>query len=126
MNRKIMGLKTNYKEGNLIRIGVQNDWTLGTSRKHIGGQVYEGNFGLQECPLPASEHYHPGFGYSYNTFEGKVGLIVKVIRNRLEQPMGYRVQIGEDIMLCKSVIAEKYFEPVGETNNGTYRRTDKV
>ena len=114
MNRKIMGLKTNYKEGNLIRIGVQNDWTLGTSRKHIGS------------PLPASEHYHPGFGYSYNTFEGKVGLIVKVIRNRLEQPMGYRVQIGEDIMLCKSVIAEKYFEPVGETNNGTYRRTDKV
>ena len=93
MNRKIMGLKTNYKEGNLIRIGVQNDWTLGTSRKHIGSQVYEGNFGLQECPL---------------------------------QPMGYRVQIGEDIMLCKSVIADKYFEPVGETNNDKYRRTDKV
>ena len=126
MNRKIMGLKTNYKEGNLIRIGAQNDWTLGTSRKHIGSQVYEGNFGLQECPLPDSEYYHPDFGYSYNTFEGKVGLIVKVIRNRLEQPMGYRVQIGEDIMLCKSVIADKYFEPVGETNNDKYRRTDKV
>ena len=121
-----MGLKTNYKEGNLIRIGVQSDWTLGISRKHIGNQVYESGLGLQECPLPTSKHYHPGFGYSYNTFEGKVGLIVKVIRNRLEQPMGYRVQIGEDIMLCKSVIAEKYFEPVGETNNDTCRRTDKV
>tara|TARA_R110002110_G_scaffold180776_3_gene386856 strand:- start:2728 stop:3093 length:366 start_codon:yes stop_codon:yes gene_type:complete len=121
-----MGLKTNYKEGSLIRIGVHNNWTLGTSRKHVGNQVSEGNFSMQECPLPASEYYHPGFGHSYNTFEGKLGLIVKVIRNRLEQPMGYRVQIGEDIMLCKSVIAEKYFEPTGETTNDTDRGTSKV
>jgi len=121
-----MGQKTNYKEGSLIRIGTFNKWTLGKSRKHIGGRMYESNFGLQECPKPNSEYYHPGFGNSYVYFEGKVGLIVKVIRNRLGQPMGYRVQIGEDIVLCKSVIAEKYFEPVGETKDDTNRRTDKV
>ena len=110
-------MKTNYKEGDLIRVGIQNDWTLGSSRKHIGGQTYEGSGGSQEVPLPTSEHYHPDFGYSYKTFEGKVGLIVKVFRNRLDQPQGYQVQIGQDIWFFKSVLANKYFELVGETDD---------
>ena len=118
---RILKVGTNYKEGNLIRVGIQNHWTLGCSRKHIGGQVYEGNFGAQEVPLPTSEHYHPDFGYSYNTFEGKVGLIVKVIRNRLDQPQGYRVQIGQDIWFLKSVLADKYFELVGDKDDEKWR-----
>ena len=121
-----MEQKTNYTEGNLVRIGVCNHWTLGRSRKHIGNQIYEGSFGLQECPLPSSNSYHPEFGHSYIYFEGKLGLIVKVIRNRLDQPMGYRIQIGEDILLCKSVIAQKYFEAVGEMKNDTNGETGKV
>ena len=117
-------MKTNYKEGDLIRVGIQNDWTLGSSRKHIGGQTYEGSGGSQEVPLPTSEHYHPDFGYSYNTFEGKLGLIVKVFRNRLDQPQGYQVQIGQDVMFFKYVLAQKYFKLVGEPEDGTRKNSD--
>ena len=111
-------MRTNYKEGDLVRVGSQNDWTLGSSRKHIGGQVYEGNFGSQEVPLPTSDDYHPDFGYSYNTFEGKIGLVVKVLRNRLDQPQGYQVQIGQDIWFFKYVLAQKYFELAGDQTDG--------
>ena len=54
---------------------------------------------------------------SFNDLEEKLGLIVKVIRNKLEQPLGYQVQVGEDVLYFRSVLAEKYFEPVGEPSN---------
>jgi len=113
-----MGQKTNYREGDLIRICQVNGWSLGTwvdRRAPV----------LKECPVPGSPQYRPHWE-SFTCFEAKVGLVVKVIRNRLGQPLGYRVQIGEDIMLCKSVVAEKYLEPVGETTDDTNRRTHKV
>tara|TARA_R110000744_G_scaffold376333_1_gene490512 strand:- start:663 stop:920 length:258 start_codon:yes stop_codon:yes gene_type:complete len=83
---------------------------------------------LEECPLPGSQSYDDAYGIwkDYIYFEEKVGLIVKVIRNRLEQPLGYQVQIGKDILLCKSVVAEKYFESVGDLSNDTSRRISKV
>ena len=113
-----MGLKTNYIEGNLIRICQVNDWSLGTWTDKRAPD-------LKECPVPGSSQYRPDWE-SFTCFEGKVALIVKVVRNRLEQPMGYRVQIGKDILLCKSVVADKYFEPVGETSDDTNRGANKV
>ena len=113
-----MGLKTNYTEGDLILVRSVNDWSLGAPTANLAGS-------LNECPVPGSFQHRPQWE-SVTCFEGKLGLVVKVIRNRLEQPLGYRVQIGEYIMLCKSVIAEKYFEPVGETSDDIPRRTNKV
>ena len=56
-----------------------------------------------------------GFEESYRGLEEKVGLVVKVNRNRLDQPQGYQVQIGQDVWFFKSVLAQKYFELVGGT-----------
>ena len=53
-----------------------------------------------------------GFGSSFQNLEEKLGLIVKVEKNKLDQPQGYQVQIGQDIWFFKSVLAQKYFETV--------------
>jgi len=66
-----------------------------------------------------------GFGKSFMNLEEKLGLIVKVIRNKLDQPQGYRVQIGQDVWFFKSVLAQKYFEPVEGAPNES-RRTRSV
>ena len=100
-------------------ISVASQWTLGRSL-----QVED--LWLRECPTPSSEHYHHSFEKHHDSFEGKVALIVNVIKNRLDQPMGYRVQIGEKIWLCKSVIAEKYFELVGDQSNVADRTSGEV
>ena len=66
-----------------------------------------------------------GFGGSFLNLEEKLGLIVKVVRNRLDQPQGYRVQIGQEVWFFKSVLANKYFELVGD-NDDEERRSCKV
>jgi hypothetical protein len=109
-----MGKKTNYKEGDLIRIIEHNGWTLGSLQLQQSGELV-----VRECPLQGSQFYQPSFRDSYNYFEGKVGLVLKVIRNRLDQPVGYRVQTGEYIWFCKSVVARKYFESAGEQTYAT-------
>ena len=54
-----------------------------------------------------------------------MGLIVKVLRNRLDQPLGYKVQIGQDVMFIKYVLAKKYFKLVGEPEDGA-RKDSKI
>ena len=118
-----MTLRTNYKAGMIVRVSSVNGWTLGSRGQKIG--VAKDSW-LRECPTPLAEHYHYSFEDFYRLYEGKVALIVNVMNNRLEQPMGYRVQIGNEIWFCKSVIADKYFELVGDQNNVASRATDKV
>jgi len=76
---------------------------------------------LVERPTKGSEFYYKEFRDFYSSFEGKLGLIVYVVKNRLDQPLGYRVQIGEKIWLCKSVVAKKYFEIVEKQHDETGR-----
>lgn len=66
-----------------------------------------------------------GFGKSFLNLEEKLGLVVKVVSNRLDQPQGYKVQIGQDVWFFKSVLADKYFELVGDQDNEE-RRSCKV
>ena len=66
-----------------------------------------------------------GFGKSFLNLEEKLGLVVKVVSNRLDQPQGYKVQIGQDVWFFKSVLADKYFELVGDQGNEE-RRSCKV
>ena len=65
------------------------------------------------------------FGKSFLNLEEKLGLVVKVVSNRLDQPQGYKVQIGQDVWFFKSVLADKYFELVGDQGNEE-RRSCKV
>ena len=114
---------TNYRAGTIVTIGVINGWTLGSRDKKSGVTT---STWLRECPTPLAEYYHYSFEKFYDSYEGKVALIVSVINNRLDQPMGYRVQIGKEIWFCKSVIADKYFELVGDQKNVASRTTGEV
>ena len=107
----------------IIRVKSVNAWTLGSRGTKIG---IAKDAWLRECPTSAAEHYHYSFENYYKLYEGKVALIVNVVNNRLDQPMGYRVQIGNEIWFCKSVIADKYFELVGDQKNVASRTTGEV
>ena len=50
-------------------------------------------------------------------FEQNLGLIVQVLRNKLDQPQGYQVQIGQNVLFFKHVLANKYFELVEKTDD---------
>ena len=77
---------------------------------------------VREYAMPAMPE---GFGKAFLSLEEKLGLSVKGVRNRLEQPQGYRVQIGQDVWFFKSVLADKYFELVGDDDD-VQRRSCKV
>ncbi len=96
--------RTTYKEGDLVEFISRNNWTLCVSRRSE-------HPALRECPSVTDEvPLDPDHDNLFARIEGKVGLIVYVIRNRLEQHMGYRVLISGKEFFCKALVAEKYFK----------------
>tara|TARA_R100001460_G_scaffold57936_1_gene97756 strand:+ start:1166 stop:1495 length:330 start_codon:yes stop_codon:yes gene_type:complete len=103
-------VKTNYKQGDLVRFVQNNGWSICIPANVNGGYGKEvKEYVITAIPLDFFE--------AFNDLEEKLGLIVKVIRNKLEQPLGYQVQVGRDVLYFRSVLAEKYFRPVGEPTN---------
>jgi hypothetical protein len=111
--RQILMAETIYRQGDLVTFVLsENMWTL-------CGNAYVSPKVLRE--YPAKDFGPTGFGLAnFENFEGKLGLIVQVHRNHLEQPLGYQVLIGNINWFCKSVTAEKYFSLV-ETNRDESR-----
>ena len=103
----ILRVGTIYKEGSIVRLMSPN----GSAWSIIARPLETGGGDLTEYPswVVAKALQENKNTKSLCNFEGKVGLIVKVIRNRLDQPMGYRVLIGKETWFCKSIVAEKYF-----------------
>jgi hypothetical protein len=100
-------MKPNYKEGDLVCIVRSGTFTL--------CQLLSGDIpAIRECPVKELEvKTHPRvhrYDDIYKNLEGKVGLVVYVARNKLEQPLGYRVLIEGHEMFCKSKVAQKYFK----------------
>jgi hypothetical protein len=93
-----------FKEGDLIEVGRHNQsWTLCLSAK--GDLPY-----VRECPVAElSVYIDPRYDNIFICLEGKVGLIVYVARNLLNQSVGYRVLIEEHEVFFKAIVAEKYF-----------------
>jgi hypothetical protein len=105
-------VQTNYKEGDLVRFVQCNGWGVCVPTDIKGGYGREvREYVITAIPLDFFE--------VFNDLEESLGLIVKVVRNKLEQPLGYQVQVGKDSLYFKSVLAEKYFEPVGEPSDET-------
>ncbi len=100
-----------FSQGELIRIGRHETSTLCRSareRKPV----------FKECPIDQTNIYsHPKVKNIFESLEGKVGLIVYVLRNRLEQAVGYRVLLEGTEMFCKSIVAHKYFQSMETTND---------
>lgn len=106
-----MSQRTTYKEGDLVEFTSCSNWALYMSRDPK-------RMTLREHPI-AAEGSHADLDYNkiYVCVEGKIGLIVYVARNKLEQHLGYRVLIKGKEVFCKSVIAAKYFKLVGTQGN---------
>ena len=105
-----MKVQTNYKEGDLVKIKSYNQWSICVPTDILGRNGKQAReYAMTAIPM--------GFGKSFMGLEQKLGLIVQVIRNKLDQPQGYQVQIGQDIWFFKSVLAQKYFELVGDDDN---------
>jgi len=102
-------METKYKEGDLVELRrYSNRWTILAA--------FTDTMELKEYPSGISPMLHSRTGHTKETFqnfEGKAGLIVKVEKNHLDQPTGYRVLIGQYTWFCKSIVAEKYFYPIG-------------
>ena len=110
--------QTNYKEGDLIRFRSNKGWDICVPTDidgRYGKQVKE--YVISSIPLD--------FFDVFISLEEKLGLGVKVVRNKLDQPYGYQVQIGQDVLFFKYVLAQKYFEPVEDASDES-RRTRSV
>jgi len=109
-------METNYWEGDLVSIVRKNKWTLGYA---IGSDPPE----IRECPIRYGLDVpsRARTGNKFECIEGKMGLIVYVGRNRLDQTTNYRVLIEGQEMLCKSKVASKYFKLVETPNNESRR-----
>ena len=102
-------MRNSLKEGSLFQ--VVRSGTLTLCRSNLFGPP-----ALRELPAKEFEVYTHPSKQSENIFqdlEGKVGLVVYIARNRLEQPLGYRVLIEGHEMFCKSKVADKYFKLMG-------------
>ena len=102
-------MKKLLKEGSLIRVKRSGSFTLCRAVKTAPPS-------LRECPVEELEvKTHPrtaGYEDIFKNLEGKLGLVVYVICNRLEQVVGYRILIEGHEMFCKSKVAAKYLELV--------------
>lgn len=101
-------MKVEFKTGDLIRVDRHGTFTLCRA-------IRTSPPSLRECPVKAVQTYsHPRVKKEniFEDLEGNLGLIVYIIRNRLDQTMGYRVLIKGNEMFCKSTVAEKYFKLV--------------
>ena len=95
----------NYKEGDLIRIDRCGDMTL------CFVSARSEPLKIREIPVRELEVYS-SMPDLFLDIEGKLGLIVYVIRNKLEQVTAYRVLINGHEVFCKVTIADRYFKLV--------------
>jgi hypothetical protein len=103
-------VETNYKEGDLVIFKRNKGCDLCIPTDLMGKQGRQvKEYVITAIPLDFFE--------VFTSLEEKVGLIVKVSRNKLDQPLGYQVQIGQDIWFFKSVLAQKYFTPLGDQSD---------
>jgi len=106
-------MRNEFAVGDLVRIGLFEDsWTIVFIKDPLTSQ------GIREMPALHLEMYSdPLYVNSFIPLEGKMGLIVLVIRNRLDQATGYRIMVDGVEMFCKSLVADKYFRRVRGNNH---------
>tara|TARA_R100001129_G_C5163652_1_gene202672 strand:+ start:112 stop:459 length:348 start_codon:yes stop_codon:yes gene_type:complete len=105
------GKKTNYNNGDLVRIIRHGTMSLALIKSDKGAYI-------REMPTKDLETYtHPKYENIIEHIEGKCGLVVYVSNNKLGQPLGYRILLEGRELFCKAVIANKYLELVGATHH---------
>ena len=114
-------MSRDFRQGDLVLIVRKGSFTLGQAL-----QTHPPS--LRECPVRELEVSAPPAAKKtkdiFQHIEGKVGLVVYVTKNRLNQVMGYDVLIEGKKMFCKSNVANKYFDRVDPEDAS--RRLSKV
>ena len=93
--------------GDLVRIDQQEgtrQWTL-CNRATRKGKA------LEEC-LSFGDVKDDWNKIVYKCFYGKIGLIKKIITNKLDQPLIYELEFPEGTYSCKAILAGKYLKKV--------------
>ena len=96
-------MKTLLKQGSLVKVGRSGSFPLCQASKDTPPS-------LRECRVGTSQQI-------FKNLEGKLGLVVYVIWNRLDQAVGYRILIEGHEMFCKSKVAAKYLKLVETTGD---------
>jgi hypothetical protein len=101
-------MKEKLEPGDLVQVQQQEGsrpWTLCTrtnGEKNI----------LEECLSFASDVEDHLNRLVYKCFYDKVGLIKKVVKNKLDQPVAYEIEFSDGIYSCKALLAGKYLKKV--------------
>ena len=105
-----------YRVGDLIRVVDMNTTGLCIPawKSNVKHKNQAREFALSSKGTDFEDYFVP--------LEQKIGLIVKIHKNRLDQPLVYEVQFGQNIWFFKFVFAQKYFEPVEDQSNDKGRR----
>tara|TARA_R110002110_G_scaffold146019_2_gene335765 strand:- start:271 stop:615 length:345 start_codon:yes stop_codon:yes gene_type:complete len=102
------GMKERLEAGDLIRVEQQEgarQWTL-CNRYNSKENI------LEECLSFVSEIEDHLNRLVYRCFHGKVGLIKKVTKNKLDQPIVYEIEFPEGLYSCRALLAGKYLKKV--------------
>ena len=94
------------KQGDLVEVVCKHgprQWTL-CARK-VGART------LQEC-LSFDGSADKVFDPIYDCLLGEIGLITKIVLNKLDQPLVYEITISENVYYCKSILADKSLRKV--------------
>lgn len=101
-----MGKKSKFKQGDLVEVICNTgprQWTL-CARKVGAGT-------LAEC-LSFDDVSGRIFDPIYKCLQGDVGLITKIVFNKLDQPLIYEITFAKNVYYCKSILADKYLRKV--------------
>jgi|TARA_R110000744_G_scaffold20209_1_gene53021 hypothetical protein len=93
-----------FSEGDLVQVCFSEvdrgrQWTLCSS--HIGTKT------LSEC-VAFDENVVIGPEAVYTCMKGELGLITKIVLNKLDQPLLYELKFSAETLYCKSILADKY------------------
>jgi len=96
-----------FEAGDLVEVQQQQGtrpWTL-CNRTTAEGHT------LEEC-LSFGDVKDEWNRLVYKCFHKKIGLIRKVVNNKLGQPLIYEIEFPEGIYSCKAILADKYLKKI--------------
>ena len=110
--KKIAGFGRNqgmnrFRAGDLVEVQQQQgsrQWTL-CNRTTTSSRT------LEEC-LSFGDVKDDWNRVVYKCFHKKIGLIKKVVNNRLQQPLLYEIEFPDGVYFCKAILASKYLKKI--------------
>jgi len=95
-------MKESFVEGDLVQVIACDGRTLHEALPISGGKHFRKFSYLREKPSKKNKTF------DHLSLEGKLGLIVSVVRNKLNQPVRYVLRVAKKDFNCPALNADKY------------------